>query len=158
MKRWKRVEEKRGWCIGAGRSILTTSHLREVSLCLFHASICLHLCIIFRIMSRFFFLFYVTFHSLVQRCEYIWDWTLESYSREYFSQVENYIESDCPRIIFNVVSNSWEQLRRVSLSNYIRIVMISMKITTKDNYLGMSFVFSYYFFKIFIYSVYSVRI
>lgn len=117
-------------------------HTYEESLCLFHASICLHLCVIFRIMSPFFPFFYITFlHSLVQRCEYIWDLTLESCSREYFSQVENYIESDCPRIIFNVASNSWEQLRRISLSNYIRIVMISMKITVKDNYLGMSFVF-----------------
>lgn len=137
---------------------LDTDHLtptRSVSLSL----PCLHLPPSLHYFSHYvtiFSLFYVTFHSLVQRCEYIWDWTLESYSREYFSQVENYIESDCPRIIFNVVSNSWEQLRRVSLSNYIRIVMISMKITTKDNYLRMSFVFSYYFFKIFIYSVYSV--
>lgn len=106
---------------------------------------CLHLPPSLRYFSHYvtiFSLFYITFlHSLVQRYEYIWDLTLESYSREYFSQVENYIESDCPRIIFNVASNSWEQLRRISLSNYIRIVMISMKITVKDNYLGMSFVF-----------------
>lgn len=115
-------------------------HTYEESLCLFHASICLHLCVIFRIMSPFFPFSTLLFFILLSKGENTFE-TLESCSREYFSQVENYIESDCPRIIFNVASNSWEQLRRISLSNYIRIVMISMKITVKDNYLGMSFVF-----------------
>lgn len=140
MKRWKRVEEprKEPRMVHRSRS-LDTDHLtptRSLSVSSMPPS------------ASIFALFFALCHHFFPFLHYFSSFScpkvrihLRLNSREYFSQVENYIESDCPRIIFNVASNSWEQLRRISLSNYIRIVMISMKITVKDNYLGMSFVF-----------------
>lgn len=143
MKRWKRVEEprKEPRMVHRSRS-LDTNHLtptRSLSVSSMPPSASIF-ALFFALCHHFFPFSTLLFFILLSKGENTFE-TLESCSREYFSQVENYIESDCPRIIFNVASNSWEQLRRISLSNYIRIVMISMKITVKDNYLGMSFVF-----------------
>lgn len=123
MKRWKRVEEPRKEA-GDGASSEQVArywppHTYEkcLSLSLSVSSICLHLCVIFRI----------TFRSLiVQRYEYIS--RLKSTSREYFSQVEKLDwENNFQRSVSN---SSWEQRRR-RVSNYIRIVTISMKITSE---------------------------
>lgn len=123
MKRWKRVEEPRKEA-GDGASSEQVArywppHTYEKCLSLSVSSICLHLCVIFRI----------TFRSLiVQRYEYIS--RLKSTSREYFSQVE---KLDWENNFQLSVSNSCENNEGGEFQIIFASLRFRWKLQAKDN-------------------------